>query len=341
MQPTTIGLDLAKNVFQAHGVGAGGEVVLRRKLRRSELLEFFRQLPPCLTGMEACASAHHWARELSALGHTVRLMPATYVKPYVKRGKSDAIDAEAICEAVTRPTMRFVPAKSVEQQSIVMLHRTRDLLVRQRTMLANALRGHLAEFGIVAAKGLWRLPELLAMATSAPVSQLPDLARECIELIIAQAEDLQRRIGMVERSIMAWHKQSKASQRLETIPGIGFITATAITAFVPDATIFKSGRQFAAWIGLTPRLSGTGGKVHLGHISKAGNRNLRRLLVLGGTSLVRQARRKPQNSAWLDALLARRPTRVATVAAANKLARIAWAVLSRGENYRHPQASAA
>ncbi|MBO0718817.1 MAG: IS110 family transposase [Rhizobiales bacterium] len=282
MQPITTGLDLAKHVFQVHGVGAGGEVVLRKKLRRSEVHPLFAKLPPCLIGMEACPSAHYWARELSALGHTVRLMPAAYVKPYVKRGKSDAIDAEAICEAVGRPTMRFVPAKSAVQQSIVMLHRTRDLLVRQRTMLANALRGHLAEFGIVAAQGIWRLSELLAMATAAPVSQLPSLARECLALILAQAEDLQRRIGMVEQSILAWHKHSKASQRLQSIPGIGFITATAIAAFVPDATIFKSGRQFAAWLGLTPRLRGTGGKVHLGRISKAGDGNLRRLLVLGG-----------------------------------------------------------
>jgi transposase len=341
MQPTTIGLDLAKKVFHAHGVAAGGEAVLRKKLRRSELLDFFKRLPACLIGMEACASAHYWARELTALGHTVRLMPATYVKPYVKRGKSDAIDAEAICEAVSRPTMRFVQVKSVDQQSIAMLHRTRDLLVRQRTMLVNALRGHLAEFGVVAANGIWRLPDLLAMATSVPVSQLPDLARKCIEVITAQIDDLQRRIGMVERSITAWHKRSEASQRLDTIPGIGVITATAIAAFVPDATIFKSGRQFAAWIGLTPRLSGTGGKVHLGRISKAGDRTLRRLLVLGGTSLVRQARRKPQNCAWLDALLARRPTRVATVAAANKLARIAWAVLTRGDGYKHPQIAGA
>jgi transposase len=241
MQPTTVGLDLAKHVFQAHGVGAGGEVVFRKKLRRSELLEFFAALPPCLVGMEACASAHHLGARAKRARHTVRLMPATYVKAYVKRGKSDAIDAEAICEAVGRPTMRFVAIKSAEQQSIVMLHRTRDLLVRQRTMLVNALRGHLAEFGLVAAHGIWRLPELLAMATSAPVSRLPDLARECVELIVAQAEDLQCRIGMVERSILAWHRQSKASQRLATIPGIGLITATAIAALVTDATVFKRG----------------------------------------------------------------------------------------------------
>jgi len=341
MQPTTIGLDLAKHVFQLHGVAGDGQVVVRRQLRRSELLAFFKALPPCLVGMEACASAHYWAREISALGHTVRLMPATYVKPYAKRGKSDAIDAEAICEAVTRPTMRFVPIKSVEQQSVVMLHRSRDLLVRQRTMLVNAMRGHLAEFGVIGAKGIWRLPDLLAFASSAPVCQLPDLARECIELLLAQIEDLQRRIGMVERSIAEWHRKNEVSRRLETIPGIGVITATAIAAFVPNAGSFRSGRQFAAWIGLAPRLSGTGGKVQLGRISKAGNRYLRRLLTLGATSVVHYARRKPERAAWINALLARRPTRVVITAVANKLARIVWAVLSRGENFRRPQVAAA
>ena len=338
MQPITIGLDLAKTVFQVHGVAANGEAVIRRKLRRSEVIGFFRDLAPCLIGMEACASAHHWARELSGFGHTVRLMPATYVKPYAKRGKSDAIDAEAICEAVTRPTMRFVEIKSVDQQSVIMLHRTRDLLVRQRTMLSNALRGHLAEFGIVGAKGIWRLPEL---ATSAPVCQLPDLARECVELIVAQIEDLERRITVVDRSITEWHRKSEVSRRLETIPGIGVITASAIAAVVADAGVFKSGRQFAAWIGLTPRLSGTGGKTQLGRITKAGDRNLRRLLVLGATSLVHYARRTPEQSPWIAALLARRPVRVVTVAIANKLARTAWALLSRGEEYQRPALAAA
>jgi transposase len=250
MQPTIIGLDLAKHVFQVHGIAADGRVVLRRQVRRSELLKFFRALQPCLVGMEACASAHYWARQLSALGHTVRLMPATFVKPYAKRGKSDAIDAEAICEAVTRPTMRFVPVKSVAQQSVVMLHRTRDLLVRQRTMLVNALRGHLGEFGVVGPKGISRLPDLLALASSTPVCELPDLARECVELLLAQIEDLQRRVSMVERSIAAWHRTNDVSRRLETIPGVGVISATAIAALVPDASIFQSSPQFAAWIGL-------------------------------------------------------------------------------------------
>jgi transposase len=341
MQTITIGLDLAKNVFQAHGVGTNGEVMLRRKLRRSEVIEFFRDLAPCLIGMEACASANHWARELSGLGHAVRLMTAAYVKPYAKRGKSDAIDAEAICEAVTRPSMRFVEIKSMDQQAVIMLHRTRDLLIRQRTMLANALRGHLAEFGIVAPKGVWRLSDLVVTATSAPVCRLPDLARECVELIVTQVEELERRIAMVDRSILAWHRKSEVSRRLETIPGIGVITASAIAAVVTNAAMFKSGRQFAAWIGLTPRLTGTGGKVHLGRITKAGDRNLRRLLVLGATSLVHYARRKPEQAPWINGLLARRPVRVVTVAIANKLARTAWALLSRGEEYRRPSTAAA
>ena len=284
-----------------------------------------------MVGLEACASA---------LSHTVRLMPATYVKPYAKRGKSDSIDAEAICEAVTRPTMRFVPIKSTEQQSVVMLHRTRDLLVRQRTMLVNALRGHLGEFGLIGANGISRLPDLLAMASSAPGCQLPDLARECIELLLAQIEDLQRRIGMVERSIAAWHPNNEISRRLETIPGNGVITATAIAAFVPEVDSFRSARQFAAWVGLAPRLSGTGGKVQLGRI-KAGNRYLRRLLTLGATSLLHYARRSPEKWAWINALLARRPTRVVITAVPNKLERIAWAMLSRGETFRQPQAVAA
>jgi transposase len=288
--------------------------------------------------MEACASAHYWARELAGLGHIVRLMPAAYVKPNTKRRKSDAIDAEAICEAVTRSTMRFVPAKSADQQAIVMLHRTRDLLVRQRTMLANALRGHLAEFGIVGASGLWKLEQLVAMARSTPESQLPSLAQECIDLIVAQLETL---AVAAERAIHAWHRQNEASRSLETIPGIGVITASAVAAFVTDIAVFQSARQFAAWLGLTPRLNGTGGKVQLGRITKAGDRNLRRLLVLGATSLVRQARINPEKAPWVAALLARRPARVVTVAVANKLARIVWAVLSGGESFRRNLPTAA
>lgn len=339
MPTITIGLDLAKHVFQIHGVDATGQVVIRKKLRRSELLEFFKGLPPCLVGMEACGTAHHWGRELTALGHKARLMPAGYVKPYVKRGKNDAVDAEAICEAVTRPTMRFVEIKSAEQQSVLMLHRTRELLVRQRTALINSLRGQLAEFGLIAPQGVWRIPQLHALAQGATSSVLPDAMRACVELIMGQIEDLQMCIGTIGKSILACHRTSEMSQRLQTIPGIGVITATAIAATVANANVFKSGRHFAAWIGLVPRQTGTGGRIHLGPISKKGDPYLRKLLVLGATAVIRYAKNKPELAAWINALLERRPARVVTVAVANKLARIAWAVMSRRETFR--QASSA
>jgi transposase len=332
--PTIIGLDLAKHVFQVHGIDAAGKVIIRKKLRRSELKEFFTNLPPCLVGMEACGTAHYWGRELSSLGHDVRLMPAAYVKPYVKRGKTDEVDAEAICEAVTRPTMRFVPVKSAEQQSILMLHRTRDLFVRQRTMLANSLRGQLAEFGLIAPQGIWRIRELHALAQHTDNAVLPDPARGCAELIMMQIEDLQTKIKAIEKTLMARHRANELSMRLATIPGIGVITATAMVATVVDASAFRSGRHFAAWIGLVPQLNGTGGKVHLGRISKKGEPYLRRLLVLGATAVVRYARNKPEFAGWVNALLARRPARVVTVAVANKLARIVWAIMRRGGSFR-------
>jgi len=342
MQVTVIGLDIAKHVFQVHGIDQSGQVLIRRQLRRGELIGFFRRLPPCLIGMEACSTAHFWARELAALGHEVRLMPAAYVKPYVKRGKSDALDAEGICEAVTRPTMRSVAIKSPDQQAVLMLHRTRDLLVRQRTMLVNALRGHLAEFGIIAPQGLPSVPKLVELAEKARGTALPELAWRCIRLILAQLEDVHARIGQVEREIMTWHRTSELSQRLETIPGIGIITASALAATITDPSSFRSGRQLAAWIGLVPRQSGTGGKVRLGHISKQGDRYLRRLLVLGATTLLRHARGKTSVTAgWINALLARRPAGIVKVAIANKLARIAWAVLQNNRNYRTPAAAAA
>ncbi len=342
MQVTTIGLDLAKNVFQVHGVDAEGGGVVRKKLRRVDVLAFFSALPPCLIGMEACASAHHWARELTRLGHEVKLMPPSYVKPYVKRGKNDAADAEAICEAVTRPSMRFVPAKSAEQQSAVMLHRSRDLLIRQRTMLANALRGHLAELGIVAAQGLRKLPALIEILLDETDRRIPAMARQVLGVLVTQLQDLQIRIKALERALLAWHRTSRASRRLETIPGIGFITATAIAATVTDPTHFKSGRQFAAWLGLVLRQNSTGGKERLGRISKMGDRYIRRLLVIGATALIRFARnRSTPLTAWADALLARRPARLVSVALANKMARIAWAVLLRGEAYRAPVAATA
>ena len=342
MQVTTIGLDLAKNVFQVHGVDADGGVVVRKKLRRLDIVAFFSALSPCLVGMEACASAHHWARELTGLGHEVKLMAPSYVKPYVKRGKNDAADAEAICEAVTRPTMRFVPAKSAEQQSALMLHRSRDLLIRQRTMLANALRGHLAELGIVAAQGLRKLPTLIEVLLDETDRRIPAMARQVLGVLVAQLQDLQTRIKVLERELLAWHRTSRASRQLETIPGIGFITATAIAATVTDPSHFKSGRQFAAWLGLVPRQNSTGGKERLGRISKMGDRYIRRLLVVGATALIRFARnRSTPLAAWADTLLARRPARLVSVALANKMARIAWAVLLRGETYRAPAAATA
>ena len=342
MQVTTVGLDLAKHVFQVHGIDQDGQVLIRRQVRRSELISFFRRLPPCLIGMEACSTAHFWARELAALGHEVRLMPAAYVTPYVKRGKSDALDAEGICEAVTRPTMRYVTIKSPEQQAVLMLHRTRDLLVRQRTMLVNALRGHLAEYGIIAPQGLPSVPKLMEAAEKARGGALPELAWRCIRLIIAQLEDAHVRIGQIEHEILAWHRTNELSQRLETIPGIGVITASALAATIPDPGSFRSGRHLAAWIGLVPRQSGTGGKVRPGHISKQGDRYLRRLLVLGACTLMRHARgRTSLMAAWINALLARRPAGVVKTAIANKLARVAWAVLQDSRGYQTPAAAAA
>jgi transposase len=295
------------------------------------LIAFFAKLPPCVVGMEACGTAHYWGRELTALGHQVKLMPAAYVKPYVKRGKNDEVDAEAICEAVTRPTMRFVPIKSAEQQSILMLHRTRDLFVRQRTMLVNSLRGQLAEFGLIAPKGVWRVPELEALAQD---GELPEPARACAELILMQIEDLQSKIKAIERTILARHRANELSLRLATIPGVGIITATALVATVANASAFRSGRHFAAWIGLVPRQNGSGGKMALGGISKRGEPYLRRLLVLGATAVVRYVRNKPELAGWVNALLARRPARVVTVAVANKLARIVWAIMQRGGTFR-------
>jgi transposase len=336
MHDITIGLDIAKSVFQAHVVDGDGKVLARKRLRRAEVLAFFAEQPPALVGIEACSTAHHWARELGRLGHEVRLMPASYVKPYVKRGKSDAVDAEAIAEAVSRPTMRFVPVKSGEQQAVLMLHRSRDLLVRQRTMLANALRGHLAEFGVVAPAGLHRVTELVEAAGDACRSVLPDVAKGCVATLAASLEEVETSIAAVERQILKWHRSSEVSRRLESIPGVGVITASALAATVTDAGAFSSGRQLAAWLGLTPRQSGTGGKMHLGKISKQGDRYIRRLLVLGATALVRYARKKPTAlSRWINGLLDRRPTRLVTVAIANKLARIAWAVMARGERFRN------
>jgi len=341
MKITTIGIDLAKNVFQVHGVDCKGTVVVRKQLRRRQVLTFFKDLSPCLIGMEACASAHHWARELMVQGHKVKLMPPSYVKPYVKRSKTDAADAAAICEAVTRLTMRFVPIKSAEQQSVLLIHRTRSLLMRQRTMTVNALRAHLAEFGIVAAQGRKAFADMVSRLFKdgdvTDAESLSALAHRTLELLAQQVDEIDRKILQLEKELRVWHRKSEESLRLETIPGIGLLSATAIAATVTDPSHFKSGRQFAAWLGLTPREHSSGGRQRLGRISKQGDRYLRTLLVVGATSIIRYARKKgPGGEPWINGLLARRPTRLVSVALANKTARIAWAVLMRKENYRCP-----
>lgn len=331
----TIGLDLAKNVFQVHGIDAEGKVLVRR-LRRSEVFKFFQSLTtPCLVGMEACGTAHHWAREVSALGHTVKLLPPAYVKPYVKRGKTDAADAEAICEAVTRPTMRFVAIKSVEQQAALTLHKTRDLLVRQRTMLVNALRGHLAEFGIISSKGAVGV-KLVIEALHEAQHALPEAARSALHGLVDQLRLLGIEIDRLEARILAWHRASDVSRRLATIPGIGPITASAIAAAVPDGSLFRSGRQFAAWLGLAPKAHSSGGKERQSGISKQGDGDIRRLLVVGATAVMRLARSENASRRWAAKLLERKPAKLAAVALANKTARIAWVVLVRGESYTAP-----
>ena len=341
MQVTTIGLDIAKNVFQVHGIDADERVVVRKQLRRSQVIAFFAALAPCLIGMEACATAHYWARELTKLGHKVRLMPAKDVKAYVKRNKNDAADAEAICEAVRRPTMRFVQIKSAEQQGQLMQHRTRDLLMRQRTQLINALRAHLAELGIVAAQGREGIQELLAIVADHKDQRIPIDARASLMLLAAQLQAVQTVIGLIEKRIMAQHRSNEASKRLETIPGIGVIGATAISATVADPSVFRSGRDFAAWIGLVPRQDSTGGKQKLGPISKQGDQYLRRILVVGAHAVLRRAKQNPEKYPWLTQLLARRPFKVVAVALANKMARVAWALLARGGSYRAPAIAAA
>ena len=336
MQVSTIGLDLAKTKFQVHGVDAEGKIVVARQINRGQMRTFFAKLPRCLVGMEACATAHHWARELMELGHDVRLMPPAYVKPYVRRGKNDAADAAAICEAVTRPSMRFVPVKSIEQQAALMAHRSRDLLIRQRTQLLNALRGHLAELGLAAAQGREGMATLIGLVTSQDKPALPAAVRAALMPLIDQLQALQQQIDALDKVIHAQHRASEASRRLETIPGIGVIGATAIAATINDPGAFRSGRELAAWIGLVPRQNSSGGKQRLGGISKQGDRYLRRLLVVGASAVLRHARAHPDKHVWLTQLLARRPAKVAIVALANKMARIAWAVLRRGETYRAP-----
>ena len=335
-QVITVGLDLAKSVFQLHGVAASGEVVVRRQVRRGQLLQVFAKLAPCLIGMEACASSHYWARELIALGHDVKLMPAQYVKPYVKRGKNDAADAEAICEAVTRPTMRFVAVKTREQQSAMMLHRVRLILSRQRTQLSNALRAHLAEFGIVAPIGRLGLEQLLQVIAEPEDARLPAGARASLQMLVAQLTIVKTQILENDRLVIADARSTEVGRRLMAIPGVGPLLASAFVASVADPGIFRTGRDLAAWIGLVPRQNSSGGKERLGSICKAGHRYLRQMLVVGAMAVIRHAQRSAARRPWLTQLLARRSAKVVAVALANKIARTVWAMMVTGESYREP-----
>ena len=339
---TTIGLDIAKSIFQVHGVDAEGNVIFRRQLKRRYMLPFFQKLPSCLIGIEACASSHHWSRELQALGHTVRLMPPAYVKPYVKRHKNDATDAEAICEAVTRPNMRFVATKTPEQQSCLTLHRTRHLFIRQQISVINAIRAHLAEFGIVAPVGRNGVEQLLSVTADSNDKRLPEIARACVAALGAQLQTLKAQILEFDRMIRAWHRSSEASRRLDDIPGVGPALATALVASIADPKVFRSGRDFSAWIGLVPKQNSSAGKDRLGSISKRGDRYLRSLFTTGALAVIRYAKiHGTGHRPWLTAMLTRRPTKVAAIALANKIARMAWAMMAKGERYKEPAALAA
>jgi transposase len=340
-QVVVVGLDIAKSVFQVHGVDADGEVVVRRRLRRSRVLPFFATIERCRIGIEACATGHYWARELRGLGHDVRLMAPSYVKPYVKRQKNDAADAEAICEAVGRPTMRFVPVKTAEQQSVMVLHRTRLLLMRQRVRLSNAIRGHMAEYGIVAPIGREGLQRLIEMIVDRSDERVPRLARACLRLLVTQLQLVNAQALETERQIKASARSTEVGRRLMEIPGVGPVLASAIVASVADPGAFQCGRHLAAWIGLVPRQNSSGGKDRLGGISKQGHRYLRQMLVVGALAVIRYAQRHGTRRPWLVQLLARRTTKVAAVALANKTARIIWAMMTNGERYREPVGQAA
>ncbi|MCB1506214.1 MAG: IS110 family transposase [Hyphomicrobiaceae bacterium] len=345
MKVTRIGIDLAKNVIQVHGVDERGKAVLKKQLRRAQVAAFFANLPPCLIGMEACASAHHWARKLASFGHAVKLMAPQFVKPYVKTNKNDAADAEAICEAVSRPTMRFVPIKNAEQQAVLALHRARQGFVKARTAQANQIRGLLAEYGIVIPQGIGhiarRLPEILEDGEN----NLPGVFRELLQRLGDHLKELDRQVGDLEVQIQGWHRENEASKKLATIPGIGPITASALVASIGDAKSFESGRQLAAWLGLVPRQHSSGGKQVLLGISKRGDTYLRTLLIHGARAMIRVAERKLTHAdSWLARLMGRRNKNVAAVALANKNARTIWALLVHGRDYQadyKPEAVAA
>ena len=342
MEPAVrIGLDIAKSVFQVHGVSASGEVVVRQRLRRSNVLQFFAKLPPCLVGLEACGAAHYWGRELRKFGHNVRLMPPGYVKAYLKGQKNDAADAEAICEAVSRPTMRFVGIKNPEQQSVMALHRVRLTLMRQRTQMSNSIRGHMAEYGLVAAVGRNGLARLIAIVKDGDDERIPTLARNCLAMLVMQWEMLNDQILETDRRVREDARSTEAGRHLMEIPGVGPVLASAMIAAVPDPFVFKSGRDLAAWIGLVPKQNSSGGKDRLGSITKRGNGYLRQLLVVGAIAVVRYAERHGTRRPWLLHLLARRKAKVAAVALANKTARMIWALMTSGERYREPLPAAA
>ncbi|WP_367395213.1 IS110 family transposase [Cupriavidus sp. Agwp_2] len=334
MQITTIGIDLAKNVFQVHGANERGKTVLRKQLRRDQVAAFFANLPSCLIGMEACGSAHHWARKLQALGHTVRLMAPQFVKPYVKSNKNDAADAQAICEAVTRPTMRFVPIKNVEQQTVLSLHRVRQGFIKARTAQANQIRGLLAEYGLVVPQGIayiaLRVPDLIEDATN----DLPGAFRQLIDRLLEHLKLLDRQVDEIEAQIKAWHRDDEISRRLEQVPGIGPITASALAASVGDAKNFDNGRQLAAWLGLVPRQHSSGGKAKLLGMSKRGDAYLRTLLIHGARSVIYRATQRNDPDSWLVKLTTRRNAKIAAVALANKTARIVWALLVHDRQFR-------